>query len=150
MRLIVTFTLLAIFCLTLDACGSDAVGVGGDFGRSWLKNFQSQAATPTVPTTAATAAQEQTSGLWSWGGVPKGHKVVEGALIAEENKTNNVTDYDFLWLSQWRDPMVLNQSPSSFGSYDLSPFYSTDPWVLAQHYERPVRTPEDWLPEDQR
>jgi hypothetical protein len=50
--------------------------VGGDFGRTWLKNTQDQ--------NPAIRPQTQNSiGLWSWGGAPKGSAIQNGSLVAD-------------------------------------------------------------------
>jgi len=134
MRTVIVIALLAFSVLGTVAWGNNTVDVSGDFGRTWLKNLPAEPA----------PSEDETSGLWGWGGVPKGYKVVNGSLERDDQDTIVEDSGELIWLNQWDEPMALNQSPTSFGTYDLSPFYSDDPWVLAQHYGRPVRTPRDW------
>ena len=58
--------LLMAFCLVASAqvvSGAEKIqSVGGDFGRAWLDNYQSQNPNPT--------AQDSEDNLSSWGGAP--------------------------------------------------------------------------------
>jgi hypothetical protein len=60
--------LLMAFCLAASAqviSGAEKIlSVGGDFGRTWLNNYQAQKPNPT--------AQDSVDNLSSWGGAPKG------------------------------------------------------------------------------
>ncbi|MHC1631572.1 MAG: hypothetical protein ACXQT4_04675 [Methanotrichaceae archaeon] len=138
MRIIIIFAMLALFTIALVSCERVPVEVGGDLGRAWLKIIQSQSETTSVK-------QDKTSGLWSWGGVPKGHKLINGTLEPDMNITNDTT-YEWLWVGEWRKPLVIN-SDNSIPKYGLSPYYSDDPWILAQQLERPISTPLSWLPQ---
>ena len=133
MRTVIPIALLVILSIFPLAHGDDALSVSGDFGRAWLKSH---------PSEPESTDPNETSGLWSWGGTPKGYKVVNGTL-KEDTADDIETDlYEWIWMSPLQDPLVLNES-IKYDSY-LSPFYSDDPWILAQHYERPVSVPDDY------
>ena len=65
--------LLMAFCLVASAqvvSGAEKIqSVGGDFGRAWLDNYQSQNPNPT--------AQDSEDNLSSWGGAPKGNNITK-------------------------------------------------------------------------
>lgn len=52
--------------------------VSGDFARSWLDVSHSQNSKP---------AENKSSDLWSWGGLPKGKTLVNGELMPVTNGT---------------------------------------------------------------
>jgi hypothetical protein len=140
MRTVIILSILALLAASTAASGAEPVSIGGDFGQSWLKNLPYQ---PTVST------EDGGSGLWSWGGVPTGMKVVNGTLEPVDNGTDEVDFAGIAWLGSepLGQPVSLNESDVPVNLADvnyLSPFYSDDPWILAQHYGRPVRTPADW------
>jgi len=78
-------------------------------------------------------------------------KVVNGTLQPVENNTDEVDLAGIAWLGSepLGQPMSVNGSsvPVEMAKVNyLSSFYSDDPWILAQHYERPIRTPSNhWL-----
>ncbi len=132
--LILTLVLLLLPSTCLSA---DPVEVGGDFGQSWLKAFHSS---------PEPIGQNKDSGLWSWGGTPKGYKAVNASLVQANDNEDDVETYEWLWTGPQREPMDINNQTLPILGYNLSPFYSDDPWTLAQHYERPIRTPSSWVP----
>ncbi len=131
MRTVIILSILALLAASTAASGAEPVSIGGDFGQSWLKNLPYQ---PTVST------EDGGSGLWSWGGVPTGMKVVNGTLEPVDNGTEEVDFAGIAWLGSEPigPPARINYTgaPADF----MYPFYSDDPWILAQHYGRPVRT----------
>lgn len=133
MKTVTLITLLAILSICTLAHGDEALSVSGDFGRAWLKS---------LPSEPEPANSNETSGLWNWGGVPKGYKVIDGALKQDTTVESESNYYESIWMSPFQEPLVLNDSAKLNES--LSPFYSDDPWVLAQHYERPVSAPIDY------
>ena len=84
-RLVLTMVL--VLGILLVACQAQTTGnfqgVGGDFGRTWLKDFQAQSPAKQPQT------QNSTS-LWSWGGAPKGRLIQNGSLV---------TDPYYIWKS---------------------------------------------------
>ncbi len=138
MRVVLGILILVLVLLLLPGIclSADPVEVGGDFGQSWLKAFHSS---------PEPIDQNRDSGLWSWGGTPKGYKVVNDSLVQANDSKDDVETYEWLWIGQRREPLEINNQTLPILGYSLSPFYSDDPWVLAQHYERPIRTPKSWL-----
>mgnify|MGYP001165753992 CR=1 FL=1 len=141
MRTVIILSLLALLAASTAASGAEPVSIGGDFGQSWLKN---------LPYQPATSTDDDGSGLWSWGGVPTGMKVVNGTLEPVDNNTDDVDFAGITWLGT--EPL----GPPSYINYTgapvdfMYPFYSDDPWILAQHYGRLVRTNLDDLPDSIR
>lgn len=77
-RSVVTIVLVMGFLLT--ACQAQTTSnfqsVGGDYGRTWLNNFQAH------NPDKQPQAQNSTS-LWGWGGAPKGRVIQNGSLVAD-------------------------------------------------------------------
>jgi len=142
MRTVIMLSFLALLVASTAVSGAEPVSVGGDFGQSWLKN---------LPYQPATSAEDDGSGLWSWGGVPTGRTVVNDTLQPVVNNTDEVDFAGIAWLGSepLGQPVSLNETdvPVNLAQVNyLSPFYSDDAWILAQHYERPIRTSSDyWL-----
>jgi hypothetical protein len=138
MKTVIILSFLALLAASTVVFGAEPVSVGGDFGQSWLKN---------LPYQPETSAEDAGSGLWSWGGVPLGTKVVNGTLQPVDNNTDKVDFAGIAWLGEepLGPPTYINYSgaPVDF----MYPFYSDDPWILAQHYGRVVRTNLDDLPD---
>ena len=137
MRTVIILSLMVLGMACISTHGAEPVNVGGDFGTAWLKNLPYQQR-------FSTAGDE--GGLWSWGGTPRWMKAVNGTLETIEDEE---PDYyaDLVWLGySLGSPVTLNQSnPIALSNaYLLTPYYSDDPWVLAQHYGVPIRTPDDW------
>ncbi len=136
MRTVVILSILALLAGATAASGAEPMSVGGDFGMAWLENL------PYQPTTT-----DDGSGLWSWGGVPKGREVVNDTLELVEADANETALSGLTWLGSepFGPPTKLNypKNPTDF----MYPFYSDDPWILAQHYGRVIRTNLDDLPD---
>jgi len=141
MRTVIILSFLALLVASTSAFCAEPVSVGGDFGQSWLKN---------LPYQPATSAEDGGSGLWSWGGVPLGMTVVNDTLQPVVNNTDEIDYAGITWLGT--DPL----GPPSYINYTgapvdfMYPFYSDDPWILAQHTGRVVRTNLDDLPDSIR
>ena len=78
-----------------------------------------------------------------------GRKVINGTLQPAINGTDQVDYAGIAWLGAepLRQPVSLSGSdvPVKMAEVNfLYPFYSDDPWILAQHYGRPVRAPANW------
>jgi hypothetical protein len=140
MRTVIILSFLALLAASAAAFGAESVSVGGDFGQSWLKNL------PYQPETS----DSDSAGLWDWGGVPRGKEVVKGTLQPEDNGTDEVDFSGITWLGEEPigPPSRINYTgaPVDF----MYPFYSDDPWILAQHTGRVVRTNLDDLEDDIR
>ncbi|ABK14944.1 MAG: hypothetical protein H5T42_00450 [Methanothrix sp.] len=113
--------------------------VGGEFGRAWLQNFL-RYNEPPVET-------DQVNDLWSWGGAPKGKRIVGGKLVPD--MTVNYTNITSDWLGEMPLGTIVNLNGSRYATLKeglpLSPLYlSDDPWVRAQQLGTIVRTPTDY------
>jgi hypothetical protein len=155
MRVAIAAIIIFTLSLLIVACSAQTTdrfqGVGGDFGRNWISNFQAQ---------NPPAAEENLSNdLWGWGGAPKGKALVGGKLVDATNTTNTV-NFTANWLGELpqTSPIYMNSS-SPYGNYGQNPntpgfvnsapltpmALSDDPWVLAQQLERPVITPPGYF-----
>ncbi len=141
MRMVIMLSFLALLAASTAASCAEPVSVGGDFGQSWLKN---------LPYQPETSDEDAGSGLWSWGGVPMGREVVNGTLQPVNNGTDEVGFAGITWLGEEPigPPARVNYTgaPVDF----MYPFYSDDPWILAQHTGRVVRTYYDDLSRDMK
>lgn len=140
MKTVIILSLLALLAACTAAFGAEPVKIGGDFGTSWLNN---------LPYQTVSAPLGDGSGLWSWGGVPMGSEVVNGTLQPVYNGTDEADYAGIAWLgaAPLGQPVSINGSsvPVEVAKVNyLSGFYSDDPWILAQHYERPITTPSDY------
>lgn len=113
--------------------------VGGEFGRAWLQNFLRYNEPP--------VEADQVNDLWSWGGSPKGKKIVGGKLVPD--MTVNYTNLTSDWLGEMPLGTIVNLNGSKYATLKeglpLSPLYlSDDPWVRAQQLGAIVRTPTDY------
>ena len=144
MRTITILSLLALLAAATASSGAEPVSVGGNFGMSWLKNL------PYQPT-----ASDSGDGLWSWGGVPKGREVVNDTLELADIEANNTGLAGIGWLGEesFGSPAQITYPKTTMDF--MFPFYSDDPWILAQHYGRVIRTDlkdiplgngENWIP----
>lgn len=121
---------LALLMASITVFGVETVDVSGDYGQSWINQN---------PYQGTMTSSSGGSGLWSWGGTPKGYEVVDGTLQRINTSNNNVysfspytlVDYDYL---------------RKFSYYSADSFYSDDPWILSQHYGVIVKTDWDDLP----
>ncbi|MDF0590796.1 hypothetical protein [Candidatus Methanocrinis natronophilus] len=140
MRRVIILSILVALVTGNGATGAEPVSVGGDFGISWLKNQ------PYQPVTG-----DDGDGLWSWGGVPRGKEVVNDTLQLSEIGDDETGLVGIGWLGQGSfGPPVQVTYPKTAMDF-MYPFYSDDPWILAQHYGRVIRTnlediPRDWIP----
>lgn len=101
--------------------------VGGDYGRTWLTNYGNKNIIP------------QSTGLWDWGIIPKGHVLSNGRLT----ELGSVT-LIYPAFPTSANPIVLNettpiQAITSFNATQLNnPALWEDPWTIAQINGRPV------------
>ena len=89
--------ILTMFCLVLSTqliilcSGSQGVqNVGGDFGRAWLSNYQTQNPKPAAPGSNNTTSNNTTA---DWGGKPKGATDLSSNLVKPQNNTVPATDW---------------------------------------------------------
>lgn len=141
MRTVIILSFLALVTVSTAAFCADPLKVGGDFGTAWLENLPYQ---PEV------SSEENESGLWSWGGAPIGKQLVNSTLEPVENNTEEIDYAGIGWLGAepLGPPEQINYTNAPLDY--MYPFYSDDPWILAQHYGRPVRTNLHDLPDSIR
>lgn len=97
--------ILSLQCAMAEIQGNVSSGdrfqsVSGDFGRAWLMS--------NVNTTSNVTLSND---LWSWGGVPRGWKIVNGVLVRDMNSTQTQIGSD--WLGSTSDSlytMAYNES----------------------------------------
>jgi len=140
MRTVLPLAFVALIAASTAAFGIEPVTVGGDFGTAWLKNLPYQPAADT---------DGNDTGLWSWGSTPRWMNVVNGTLEPIVVGDDEVDFAGIAWLGAdfVGASVELNESvvPKALSQANvLSPYYSDDPWVLAQHYGVPIRTDKDW------
>jgi hypothetical protein len=92
-KILVTLT-LSIF---LAACCAQSQGyaqnVGGDYGRTWLNNFNTQ-----NPKPVAANGNSNGNDLWNWGSAPKGSIAVNGKLVSDPYYFWKSLNYTSGWL----------------------------------------------------
>jgi hypothetical protein len=67
--------------------------VGGDFARTWLDNFMAQNPKPAEN-------NSNNSGLWNWGGSPKGRTVINGKIVPDPYYIWKSLNYTNGWLGE--------------------------------------------------
>jgi hypothetical protein len=125
-----TSVALAIaFAVLNQSIGSQYLDVGGEFGLSWLAKYGHKVAANNTG---------NMSHLWDWGGRPKGYEVFNGTLHPLTDQT--VWFYPAFMSNEL--PVIINGSALRYGrnmpADFLSPYYTSDPWLMAQLLERPV------------
>ncbi len=89
--------ILLVMSALLVVCNAQSGGsfqsVGGDFGRTWLNNFQAQNPAPAENVS-------KSNGLWSWGGAPKGRSVINGQLMNNPYYYWQSLNLSYGWLGQ--------------------------------------------------
>jgi hypothetical protein len=96
----VTAALLLLFSLQsaiAEIQGNASYGerfqsVSGDFGRAWLMSNLNTTSNVNISTA-----------LWSWGGVPRGWRLVNGVLVTDTNTTQTQIGSD--WLGSTSDSL---------------------------------------------
>ncbi|MGA9098836.1 MAG: hypothetical protein WB392_07895 [Methanotrichaceae archaeon] len=96
MKLALASVVLLVVCLLTMVCYAQITFssqyVGGEFGRNWLNNFNTQNPQPPGP--------KPESGLWSWGGAPKGSIAVNGRLIPDPYYFWKSLNYTSGWMGR--------------------------------------------------
>jgi len=146
MKLIIILILLSMLCISAYsqpyASGESGrfQSVSGDFAKNWISDFKSQ---------NQISDENLKNGLWDWGGVPKGKKIVNGQPVDDAN-LSPLYNFTANWLGDlpMNAPVYLDgsspygyygQTNGKFNEAPLTPMaLSDDPWVLAQELDRPV------------
>lgn len=114
-------TIISVLGILLATCQAQTSGnfqsVGGDFGRTWLKDFQAQ-------NPAKQTKVQNSTALWSWGGAPKGSAIQNGSLVADPYyiwKSLNLTSG---WMGQaYVDPKTGHPVYAFVDPYTGTPDY---------------------------
>jgi hypothetical protein len=138
MKIIFTVTVLLTLCLVafaqpvvVSSNSGKFQSVGGDFGRTWISDFQAQNPKP--------ATQENNNNsLWGWGTIPKGKMLVGGKLIDAPNTTYTYNTSGN-WLGDYYiDPYTGRPIYDSYPGY-LIPIYSNSAYSNnSQYLQLPV------------
>lgn len=92
-----------------------AQGVGGDYGRTWLNNFNTQYTKPVA---------NNGNDLWNWGGAPKGRIAVNGKLVTDPYYIWKSLNYTGGWLGQvYVDPKTNYPIYGFLDPYSVLPVY---------------------------
>lgn len=107
----------------LFACCSQSQGqaqnLGGDYGRTWLNNFNIQ-----NPKPVADNGNGNSNDLWNWGGAPKGRIAVNGKLVQDPYYFWKSLNYTSGWLGQvYVDPKTRYPIYGFIDPYTGSPVY---------------------------
>ena len=95
------FKIMATLALSifLAVCCAQSQGyaqsVGGDYGRTWLNNFNTQYTKPVVDNSYSNG-----NDLWNWGSAPKGRVAVNGKLVTDPYYIWKSLNYTSGWLGQ--------------------------------------------------
>lgn len=130
--------ILALLALVAVASGAEPVAVGGDFGAAWLKAQPER------------FSSGSGGGLWTWGHTPMGYAAENGSLVQDVANADDMYSNGLGWIdSTPPNASQVYTLPKGYVDY-MYPFYSDDPWILAQHYGIPIRTDLSELPEEQQ
>lgn len=102
-RYVILELVLAASLLLTVCCAQPTAqyqSVSGDFARSWLTGFLEQNPKP---------ADNKSGDLWSWGGAPKGSKIVGGKLVTDTIYNLTRASSNSNWLGDtYMDPYTGN------------------------------------------
>ena len=103
MRIALASVVLLVVCLLAADCYAQfpfsSQYVGGNFGRSWLSNFNAQSPPPSAP--------NPDSRLWSWGHAPKGSIIMNGKLTPDPYYIWKSLNYTSGWMGMaYVDPFT--------------------------------------------
>jgi hypothetical protein len=122
-----TLSIMVVMALLIVPAISQPTWVGGNFGDTWLAQYGNK------------NVVKQSSGLWSWGTIPKGQMLSNGKLT--ELSPGTVFFPAFLTNTT---PIILNaMTPGeairrSNLSQISNPYLTEDPWFVAQTADQPV------------
>ena len=124
---------LVLFCIALLLIPSlsQAVNVGGTYGRNWLDNSGNKEIVP------------NSSGLWDWGETPIGHLFIKGKLASIPDTGSTLIYPAFVTNST----LIIGNATLNAPEYDprhltedqlSSPYLMEDPWAVAQEVGQPI------------
>ncbi len=103
----IIFKLLLIACLfsLLSSCQSPPVfqSVSGEFAQKWIQDYKKESgiADPPKPSNiGSNQSQDNNSDLWSWGGAPRGGRIVDGQLERDPNYLRPLLNLTSNWLDE--------------------------------------------------
>lgn len=72
--ILMLLALSALFIASYAQSAGQYQSVGGDFGKTWISNFNAQNPAPAKN-------DSKSNSLWSWGSAPKGRSIINGQLM---------------------------------------------------------------------
>lgn len=124
---------LVLLCIALVMIPSlsQAVNVGGDYGRSWLDKSGNK------------NIIQNSSSLWDWGETPVGHLLMNGKLLSIPDTGSTLIYPAFVTNST---PIIANATLNAPGynprhlteAQLSSPYLLEDPWMVAQATGQPI------------
>jgi len=101
----VMFLLLACLFVNLSSGQSPPVfqSVSGEFAQKWIEDYKKDndiADLPEAGNIASNQSQDNESDLWSWGGVPRGSRIVDGQLERDPNYLRPLLNLTSNWLDE--------------------------------------------------
>ena len=124
--------------LMMAGCGaqnsSRFTSVGGEYGRGVISKMQSSG-NDTAAAQSTAAAEEDSSGLWSWGSSPKGTIVVDGNLIGDPRYTMKKLNLSGNWLDEtFVDPYETGTSGATYTDAETGEPVQTYVDTSGRHY----------------
>ncbi len=122
-----TLLILLVMALLIIPVISQPTPVGGTFGENWLTQYGNK------------NVVKQSSGLWSWGVIPKGQMLSNGKLTELGPATLIYPAFPtsttpVIYNATTPEEAIRGLNASQIGN----PMISEDPWVVAQTSDRPV------------
>lgn len=107
------------FAVCCSPSQEQAQNVGGDYGRTWLNNFNIQ-----NPKSVADNGNGNGNDLWNWGSAPKGRIAVNGKLVLDPYYFWKSLNYTSGWLGQvYVDPKTNYPIYGFLDPYTRFPVY---------------------------
>lgn len=132
--IIMVFLILSISVSFCHAQDTDRFqSVGGDYGRGWLNNFADQ---------SDDTSDDYSSGLWTWGGAPKGSMIEGGHLVPDPYSIWRSMNLSSGWLGEaYVDPATGYKVYAYVNPYTGYPVYFyVDPNTGKPVYTNPGST----------
>ncbi len=114
----------------VTATSSDYQQISGEFGQNIIKDFRTEDQAWASPSPNAT--------LWDWGSSPKGKEVQDGKIVDANLTPAMIAALNWMQAMGYSNPVIMNSS-NPYGNFS-QPIgqVSDDPWMMAQHFGRPV------------
>ncbi len=122
-----TLLIMFIMALLIFPAISQSTWVGGNFGDSWLEQYGNK------------NVVKQSSGLWSWGTIPKGQILSNGKLTELNPGTVFFPAFPTNMTPVFVNAMDPGEAISRSNLSQISnPYLAEDPWAVAQMTDQPV------------